>query len=75
MSFAASVLRVMIASPSDIPDARDAVEAAINDWNNANATNKQVVLLPWRWETSSVPVLSNCQDLWIGVSRDVLLTS
>ena len=75
MSFAASVLRVMIASPSDIPDARDAVEAAINDWNNANATNKQVVLLPWRWETSSVPSSSNCQDLWIGVSRDVLLTS
>ena len=57
MSFYANVLRVMIASPSDIPDARDAVEAAINDWNNANAGNKQVVLLPWRWETSSVPVL------------------
>lgn len=57
MSFAASVLRVMIASPSDIPDARDAVEAAINGWNHANARNKQVVLLPWRWETSSVPVL------------------
>lgn len=59
MSFTASVLRVMIASPSDIPDARDAVEAAINDWNNANAKNKQVVLLPWRWETSSVPVLGD----------------
>lgn len=57
MSFTASVLRVMIASPSDIPDARDAVEAAINNWNNANASNKQIVLLPWRWETSSVPVL------------------
>lgn len=57
MSFAAIVLRVMIASPSDVPDARDAVEAAINDWNNANARNKQIVLLPWRWETSSVPVL------------------
>ncbi len=57
MSFTASVLRVMIASPSDIPDARDAVEAAINDWNNANAKNKQIVLLPWRWETSSVPLL------------------
>lgn len=57
MSFNANVLRVMIASPSDIPDARDAVESAINDWNNANARNKQVVLLPWRWETSSVPVL------------------
>ncbi|MGB3373926.1 MAG: DUF4062 domain-containing protein [Microbacterium sp.] len=57
MSFTASVLRVMIASPSDVPDARDAVEAAINDWNNANAKNKQTMLLPWRWETSSIPVL------------------
>ncbi|OSP07846.1 DUF4062 domain-containing protein [Microbacterium sp. LEMMJ01] len=57
MSFAATVLRVMIASPSDIPDARDAVEAAINEWNNANSSTKQIVLLPWRWETSSVPVL------------------
>ncbi|CAL8974544.1 hypothetical protein TESS_TESS_02792 [Tessaracoccus sp. O5.2] len=57
MGFTASVLRVMIASPSDIPDARDAVDSAINDWNNANAKNKQIVLLPWRWETSSVPLL------------------
>lgn len=47
----------MIASPSDVPDARDAVEAAINEWNNANAKNKRTMLLPWRWETSSVPVL------------------
>ncbi|MBD8021430.1 MULTISPECIES: DUF4062 domain-containing protein [Brevibacterium] len=59
MSFVASVLRVMIASPSDIPDARDAVEQALYGWNNANAKNKQVVLIPWRWETSSVPVLGD----------------
>lgn len=59
MSFSANVLRVMIASPSDIPDARDAVERAIYEWNNANAKNKQVVLMPWRWETSSVPVLGD----------------
>lgn len=59
MSFSATVLRVMIASPSDIPEARDAVETAINDWNNANAATKRVVLLPWRWETSSVPVLGD----------------
>lgn len=57
MSFTATIMRVMIASPSDIPEARDAVEKAINDWNNASAANKQIVLLPWRWETSSVPVL------------------
>ncbi|MCP3426368.1 DUF4062 domain-containing protein [Rothia sp. AR01] len=57
MSFVATVLRVMIASPSDIPDARDAVEQAIYEWNGTYAKNKQVVLMPWRWETSSVPVM------------------
>ncbi|QCQ17252.1 DUF4062 domain-containing protein [Microbacterium sp. RG1] len=57
MSFPASVLRVMIASPSDVPEARDAVERAIHSWNDANARTKQVILLPWRWETSSVPLL------------------
>lgn len=59
MSFSANVLRVMIASPSDVPDARNAIERAIYEWNNANAKNKQVVLMPWRWETSSVPVLGD----------------
>lgn len=57
MPFAATVLRVMIASPSDVPEARDAVEKAIHGWNDANAISKGVILLPWRWETSAVPVL------------------
>lgn len=47
----------MIASPSDIVDARDAVEQAIHGWNRANSTSKLIVLLPWRWETSAVPIL------------------
>ncbi|TFD68211.1 DUF4062 domain-containing protein [Cryobacterium gelidum] len=57
MAFTATVLRVMIASPSDIPEARDAVERAIHGWNDANSKTKHVVLLPWRWETSAVPLL------------------
>ncbi len=57
MTFPASVLRVAIASPSDTTDARDAVEKALHNWNDANTVSKQVVLLPWRWETSSVPLL------------------
>lgn len=56
MVFSATVVRVMIASPSDVPEARDAVEKAIHGWNDANAGLRGVVLLPWRWETSSVPV-------------------
>lgn len=57
MSYSATVLRVMIASPSDVPDARDAVERAIYGWNDANAESKRIILQPWRWETSAVPVL------------------
>lgn len=49
----------MIASPSDIPDARDAVEKAVLNWNDANARSKQIILQPWRWETSAVPELGD----------------
>ncbi|WP_422117599.1 DUF4062 domain-containing protein [Brachybacterium sp. UNK5269] len=49
----------MIASPSDIGDARDAVEAAIHGWNGANARTKEVILQPWRWETAAVPTLGS----------------
>lgn len=57
MPYVATVLRVMIASPSDVPEARDAVEKAVHGWNDANARNKSVILQPWRWETSAVPVM------------------
>lgn len=57
MSYVATVLRVMIASPSDVQEARDTVERAIYSWNDANAENKRIILQPWRWETSAVPVL------------------
>ena len=42
---------------SDIPDARDAVEKALHDWNSANSVSEYIVIIPWRWETSSVPLL------------------
>ncbi|AXE37990.1 DUF4062 domain-containing protein [Acidipropionibacterium virtanenii] len=57
MTFPANVLRVAIASPSDTTGARDAVEKALHNWNDANTVSKQIILLPWRWETSSVPLL------------------
>ncbi|NEB05604.1 DUF4062 domain-containing protein [Streptomyces sp. SID13726] len=57
MAYSANVLRVMIASPSDTIEARDAVETAIHGWNGANAQTKQTILQSWRWETSSVPIL------------------
>lgn len=48
----------MIASPSDTTEARDAVEQAIAGWNASNA-HKGVILMPWRWETASVPVVGD----------------
>ena len=59
MAYTANVLRMMIASPSDTIEARDAVESAAYGWNGANAQAKQTILHPWRWETSAVPMLGD----------------
>jgi hypothetical protein len=50
MSFKAEVLRVLIASPSDVTQERDEIETANFEWNNLYAENLQIVLLPSRWE-------------------------
>lgn len=57
MTFSATVVRVLVASPSDVPEARDAVESALHSWNLRYSAQRQIVVLPWRWETSSVPLL------------------
>lgn len=51
----AQVVRVMIASPSDVPEARSAAYKALNDWNDANTRNRDFILLPLKWETSAIP--------------------
>jgi hypothetical protein len=59
MSYPATVLSVMIASPMDVDEARDALEKSIHSWNDANSESKRVVRMPWRWETSSVPTMGD----------------
>jgi hypothetical protein len=51
------VLNVLIASPSDVNDERDAVTRAIHDWNavNAHPDTINILLHPVRWETHSYP--------------------
>lgn len=48
--------QVMIASPGDMADARDAVEQVIHSWNTSRAERESAVLLPMRWETGAVPM-------------------
>ncbi|WP_420768595.1 hypothetical protein ACNR9V_01020 [Parageobacillus thermoglucosidasius] len=55
MSFKAEVLRVLIASPSDVQQERDEIEKAIFEWNNLFAEELKIVLLPSRWENDVVP--------------------
>jgi hypothetical protein len=55
MTFQANVLRVMIASPGDVAEERQAVTGEILRWNDANAVARRQVLLPVKWETHSTP--------------------
>lgn len=59
MTFAANVVTVLIASPSDTAAERDAVEAAIHRWNADRAQGAHTVLLPLRWEVNAVPVIAD----------------
>ncbi|WP_182349460.1 DUF4062 domain-containing protein [Tomitella gaofuii] len=55
MSFDAKVLKVLIASPGDTQEERDAVEASLHSWNASRAEREHTMLLPWRWEKHAVP--------------------
>ena len=75
MSFQATVLRVMIASPGDVPEERKAVTEEILRWNNANSFARKLVLLPIKWETHSTPQqgehpqTQDRKNLFLGRSR------
>ncbi len=49
------VLNVLIASPSDVIDERNAVSAAVHAWNASHSESTQILLNPIRWETHSYP--------------------
>ncbi len=79
MSYNATVLKVMIASPSDVTHERSIIKEVLYEWNTIYSESKNIVLLPVSWETHSSPemgnhpqeiinkqVLKNC-DILVGV--------
>jgi hypothetical protein len=50
MSYTALVVKVMIASPSDVPRERQLVRDVIHEWNAVHAEDRKVVLMPVGWE-------------------------
>src|SRR5437016_6253687 len=55
MSFKSETYRVLIASPSDLAEERQAATEAVHDWNAQHAVTESAVLLPVKWETHSMP--------------------
>ncbi|WP_265452961.1 hypothetical protein [Aeromonas salmonicida] len=55
MAFEAKVFRVLIASPSDVVDEREIAVRTIQEWNDLHSHDRQIVLLPLRWESHSSP--------------------
>jgi hypothetical protein len=53
--FKSETYRVLIASPSDLVEERQAASDAINEWNAQHAVAESVVLLPVKYETHAMP--------------------
>ncbi|WP_312041332.1 hypothetical protein [Pantoea eucalypti] len=59
MSFSATVLNVLIASPSDVPEEREAITESLYEWNALNSQETGFVLLPVKWESHSAPTMGD----------------
>lgn len=80
--YTSTAVEILISSPSDVGDARDAIQEEIAHWNTAHARLRGVSAVAVRWESDSVPelgdhpqVILNRQlvdrcDLLVAVFRD-----
>lgn len=59
MAYSATIFNVLIASPSDVNDEREAIAQTIHDWNSLNSKETGKVLLPVRWESHSAPAMGD----------------
>lgn len=55
MTYSAQVYKVLIASPSDVSEERELAVRIIQEWNDMNSSEREIVLLPLRWESHSAP--------------------
>lgn len=59
MAYDAKVIKIMIASPGDVPAARRVLRDAIHEWNSVNAEDRETVLMPIGWESHSAPEMGD----------------
>ncbi|CAE6760633.1 hypothetical protein R69776_03354 [Paraburkholderia nemoris] len=59
MSYRATVYKVLIASPGDVPGERQIIREVLHEWNAVNSEKRGIVLLPVGWETHSSPEMGD----------------
>lgn len=59
MPYSATVLSVLIASPSDVNAERQAISDTLHEWNSLNSKSTGYVLLPVMWESHSAPAMGD----------------
>jgi nucleoside 2-deoxyribosyltransferase len=57
MTFSATAILVLIASPGDTADERAAIQLQLSKWNVSRGERENVVAVPWLYEQHSIPVL------------------
>lgn len=57
MTYQATVVNVMIASPSDVAEERQIIREIIEEWNIVDAEHQNLVLLPIGWESHASPAM------------------
>jgi hypothetical protein len=62
MSYEALVYNVMIASPSNVNEERQAIREAIFEWNYKHSITNWMILIPLGWEKHSAPLLGEGQE-------------
>lgn len=55
MSYTATVVKVMIASPGDVAHERQVIRDVIQEWNYINSETSQLLLMPVGWESHASP--------------------
>ena len=53
--YTANVVKVMIASPSDVEDERGIIRDVVRDWNAAHSEAQGLVLIPVGSDTDATP--------------------
>jgi nucleoside 2-deoxyribosyltransferase len=59
MTFQATVVRVLIASPGDTGQARVLLRDVLQEWNSLHSEDSRVMLLPVMWERDATPEMGD----------------